>query len=171
MCTRPGKNDHVLVLPHKGVSPIPLLAPSSFFPAFSSFAGLRPSTDSAVSAYTPLLLPSGLSNKYFPLTGRKSTLEDYLVSRHGFTSIHLEPANHYVRTRKFTLVLSLSLPPPSCSMVGATREFLAVGSFNRCRAGKCKPYTLLFDSMIPPNGRSRGGGGGDNSHSDLLCSV
>ena len=109
MCTRPGKYDHVLVLPHKGVSPIPLLAPSSFFPAFSSFAGLRPSTDSAVSAYTPLLLPSGLSNKYFPLTGRKSTLEDYLVSRHGFTSIHLEPANHYVRTRKFTLVLSLSL--------------------------------------------------------------
>ncbi|KAF9786662.1 cytidine deaminase-like protein [Thelephora terrestris] len=25
----------------------------------------------------------------------KSTLEDYLVSRHGFTSIHLESANHY----------------------------------------------------------------------------
>ena len=37
-------------------------------------------------------------NKFFLLADRKSTLEDYLVLRHGFTSIHLESANHYVRT-------------------------------------------------------------------------
>ena len=65
--------------------------------SLSSFADCEPTTGS-VSTAVPLPVTSSVpKNKSFLWRNRKSTLEDYLVSRHGFTTIHLESANHYVR--------------------------------------------------------------------------
>ena len=89
---------------------------------------------------------------------RKSTLEDYLVSRHGFTSIHLESANHYVCTRKFTFIF-FSLSRPSRSMSVLPETFCPSGPLSVAERGKCKSHTFVFDCIIPPNGKSRGGGG------------
>ena len=70
----------------------------------SSCADCEPSTD---SVSIPILPPPKQIHTSFD-GPRKSTLEDYLVSRHGFTSIHLESTNHYVRTHEFPTPLCFS---------------------------------------------------------------
>lgn len=72
----------------------------------------EPSTGSVSSVRhpSPIASPSCFVQQINSLVGRKSTLEDYLVSRHSFTSIHLESVNHPVRIHKFAFVFFTFLP-------------------------------------------------------------
>lgn len=102
------------------------------------------------------------------MADRKSTLEDYLVSRHGFTSIHLESANHYVRTRKFTLIFVFPPPllrPPCARGSVVPGVFRPLGPLSDVEQGK---FPIPHTSTLSPIWKTERG---DRGNLTLILSV